>query len=428
MKKIIFIMLFVMFFNSSQADFQISERDKNALENFKSKALEQYLKNPDKAYAVWANINKALDYYSHPLAIYALNYILDFTKSFINSYELYLLELDKEDKEDKDETHNQENNHYEDVSWEIIFSIDQEIINQYNNLDKLTNNKNLTHISSFDIEANIDHIILKNLYLKNTWTISNTSNLFWNIYLIKDDFIISKWYELNWFLNFDIKDYIIKRGDFVRFHVYADIKEPNNIDQTGELILDFSTPSNAIYWTSNGIKAISYSNWSDITSNVSISNPIKTLITKTSHFVGETNFKPSYSKAVEFNLNNRSRNRLDIKKFEFRVYWSFLNHIWDNTEFILKRAWTNQVFWTAKKSDINNWKLTINHSWNDYNFMSAGTTNTYELEIIHEWNPDWSREIRLQNIVIWDWFWWWIENLDDFVNTWLPWDYFNYRY
>jgi len=85
--------------------------------------------------------------------------------------------------------------------------------------------------------------------------------------------------------------------------------------------------------------------------------------------------------------------------------WNFLNFISDDSEFIIKKKWTNIIFGTATKDSIVNGSLIITHNWNDLDYISQNLSSDHVLEINHIWTPEWNREIRLENIVVLDWFW-----------------------
>jgi len=117
-----------------------------------------------------------------------------------------------------------------------------------------------------------------------------------------------------------------------------------------------------------------------------------------------------------------------LKDFEFYISWSFLNNIDKNSQFILKRKWTEIEFGRANLSSLINNKLIITNTWPEYNVISANSFSDYFLELIHSSNTSWTREVKLNNIVIWDEKNWYITNLNNYSNTWLPWDVSVYRY
>ena len=391
----------------------------NQLEAFKNKALWIYSKNPKQAYIVQKRVeNKQLSTIKNPHLYYSLTYILNFTQDFLIHYESLWVE---------NSTTHEENLTSQSWTTQQKFSIDEDIFQQTISLKQL-DTKEYKILSSFDFEARIDHIILQNVYLKNIGSVQDLQVIH-DVYLVTDSHkIITQWYIVWEYFYFDIWNFIIKRDFIEKFHIVWKIYDPASIQQTWELILDFSTPNNAVLGTSNGLKAISYSNWSNLTWNVQIPSPIKTLLTKSNYFVNPNDFTPSFQKALEFRLSNKWSQRLDIKSFEFKIYWSFLNSLWENTEFVLKRKNSNQIFWKATKQDIINNSLVILHNGNDLDFISGKSENNYELEIIHEWNPTGSREIILQNIILWDGFGWFLSNLDTYSNSWLPTQSSVYRY
>ena len=141
-----------------------------------------------------------------------------------------------------------------------------------------------------------------------------------------------------------------------------------------------------------------------------------------------TDFSPTYNNALEFRVTNDSKNRLTLKDFEFKINGSFLNSLDKTSQFILKRKWTNREFGRANLSSMVNDTLTITYTWDEYDFISANSFSEYTLEINHASNVSWTREVRLNNIVIWDEKNGYITNLNNYSNTWLPWDVSVYRY
>ena len=97
----------------------------------------------------------------------------------------------------------------------------------------------------------------------------------------------------------------------------------------------------------------------------------------------------------------------------------FLNFISDDSEFIIKKKWTNMIFGTATKDSIVNGSLIIIHNWNDLDYISPNLSSEYVLEINHIWILEWNRVIRLENIVVLDWIWWTIDNLNEYNYLWL---------
>lgn len=409
-----FILFFFLIIKSVSA-YNLTEKDILNLTIFKGQVINIFDKDVSKAYNFNKNLDTLLFTYKKNTKNYSyLEYIKDFTSNYISNYEKEILEsIEKEKNYD-----NSDNNKEEDNS-EII-------LNDYYVL-----NIEAKTISKFTIEPRHDNIYLKNIYLKNIWTLSNMDNLFEKLYLVdSENKIISNWY-VDWeYLFFNvIWDYILEKDKLNNLFVKTTFKEITNQTQTWELKFELSTPNNWLQWTFNGVRATSYSNWNYITSNVEILDPIVTFISYTSWVVeSNKNFTPNYSEILEFKVNNNWNRRLDLENFQFSIYGSFLNNIDLNSEIVLRIKWTNQEFWRAKLSEIQNSILTINHTWNAFNFISWNSSTNYILEIVNIWNPTWSREIRLNNMVIWDWFWWLINNLNDYSNTWLPSEYSIYRY
>lgn len=421
MKKFITLIL-LLFIGNTSYWYELPSKNQKLLDNIKLKVLKIYNKDPNKAYILTDRIEKLLpDYKNNIVIFYSLNYILKFSIDFITSYESSIVK-----------NINTQTASLESSTWStndiFVAQIDKDLLIQIDNLNTLTIG-NLQTISSFNIEPKNDHLYLKNIYLHNSWSINDINWLFVDVYLVNsDNKLVSKWYIINNYFYFDISDYIIKKDVLEKFSIKALVNIPNNINQTWELVLEFSTPSNALNNTINGIRATSYSNWSFVNSNVSISDPIKTLITKTTSSINSNNFISSYKDAIGFNVSNNSNDKLVLVSFKFSIYWSFLNSITNDSEFVLKKKWTNIIFGSWTKADIFNNSLVIPHNWDDFDYISQNTSSDYVLEINHIWTPEWNREIRLDNIVVWDWFWWIVNNLNDYNNFWLPTNYIIYRY
>jgi hypothetical protein len=216
-------------------------------------------------------------------------------------------------------------------------------------------------------------------------------------------------------------------------YVKAIIRQPTNKNQIWELKFQIKTPQNSPIWTLNGIRATSYSNWSFVTiSPISNPNPITTLVTYNDvKIVKDENFEPTYNQAIWFKMYNNSAKKLEIDSFVLQIAWSFLNGLDENTRFILKEKWTSSIFSTAYLKNMNTttWLLSFNYWWNAYNFISANSYVDYILEVEYFWwAPSGSREVRLNNVIVWDWFWWTITNLNQYSDIWIPTEVFYYRY
>jgi hypothetical protein len=114
-----------------------------------------------------------------------------------------------------------------------------------------------------------------------------------------------------------------------------------------------------------------------------------------------------------------------------QIAWSFLSSLDENTRFMLKVKWANSIFGTAYLKNMNTttWLLSVNYWWSAYNYISANSYIDYILEIEYSWwTPSGSREIRLNNVIVWDWFWWTITNLNQYSDVWVPTDVFYYKY
>lgn len=425
MKKLLSIIFVFMLWISSISAYNLNNKDLSRLSNFELQVAKIFENDISKAYNFQKNINILLPKYKDNTKNKAiLNYLNQFTNNTIKSYEQKILEKIRLEEEKRLEELKQKEKD-EKIKAEII-DLEKQYINKLPVLNRETQT-----ISTFTIEPRFDHIYLKNIYLKNIGTVSDMTNIFEKLYLVSDEnAIFAEWYVIWDYLYFDITwDLVLDKNKLKIFYIKATFKEITNQSQTWELKFELSTPNNWLIWTLNGIRATSYSNGSYISSEVKITNPIITFLSYTSSIISTQNdFKSSYSNLLEFRVNNSWNRRLDLDSFEFKIYWSFLNSIDQDSEIVLKIKWSNQEFWRVKISDIENSSLIIKHSWDAYNFISQNSYTDYRLEINHIWNPSWFREVRLFNVVIWDGFGWLINNLNDYSNTGLPANVDYYRY
>lgn len=420
MKKIIVIFLLLLSFNTTYS-YDLNENKQKVLDGIILKISKIYEKEPLKSNVLISKIELLLTKYDKNSEVYyMLNYILEYSKIFLSNYNAT--------KNDKIEIIINEN------TWALenttyVPQIDIDLKKQNESL-KYLELDNLKTISSFSVEAKYDHIYLKNIYLKNTWTISDINWLFNDIYLVDgDNKIVSMWYVEGNYFYFNISSYIIKRDETRNFYIKTLINIPENINQTWELSLNFSSPLNALNGTSNWLRAISYSNWNFISSNAKIFDIRKTFISKNSFFIKKWDFVASYYDINWFSIENSSiKENLDLVSFEFKVYWSFLDSLPDSAEFVLKKKWSNQVFWRWTKASIVNGSLVISLNWDDYNYISPNSIGDYILELNYNWNISWFREVKLENIVISDWFWWTIDNLKNYSDFWFNDIVYYYKY
>jgi hypothetical protein len=133
---------------------------------------------------------------------------------------------------------------------------------------------------------------------------------------------------------------------------------------------------------------------------------------------------------LAFRVYNNSKERLNIERFDIQVLWNFLNNLKEDTKFILKIKGTEWIFWTIHLKNINteNHLLYLTYAWSALGYIPANSYVDYVLEIEHSWTPVWERIVKLNNVVIWDWFWWKIENLNKYPNIWVPTKEFYYEY
>lgn len=420
MKKLIIFFVISLFLYNSSIAYEFTQRELNQISNFKSQAKKFYDKNPDNAYQIKAKLEKLLNNYGKDTKNYAiLNYLYNYTKDYILSYEINYIEIKRKEEEALKQKKLEETQNLKKVS---------DIQKTYlNSLSKL--NKSTTTLSSFSLEPKYDHIYLKNVYFENTWSIWDLTGVFEEVYLVdNEDYILSNGYVIWNYIYFDVnKNYLIEKNKNYNFYVKTILKDLKS--KSWEIKLKISTPINAQIWALYGIRAISYSNWNYASSEVNISSSITTLVTQASPVYSKIeNFSPTYNTALEFRVNNDSKSKLTIRDFEFNIYGSFLNGLDTSSQFILKRKWVNREFGRANLSSLVNNTLTITHTWDEYDFISANSFSEYTLELNHASNVSWTREVKLNNIVIWDEKNGYITNLNNYSNTWLPWEISVYRY
>lgn len=420
MKKLILFFVISLFLCNSSIAYEFTQKEINQISNFKSQVKIVYDKNPNKAYQTKAKLEKLLSSYPNDSKNYAiLNYIYTYTKDYILSYEIkYLQQKRKEEETEKQKKED------EIKTLKTVLELQKTYLNSFSKLSK-----NTTTISNFLIESKYDHMYFKNIYFENIGSLWDLTWIFEEIYLVDNgNNILSNGYVIWNYIYFDInKNYLLEKGKNYDFYVKTILRDLKT--KSWEIKLKISTPINAQIWALYGIRAISYSNWKYASSEINITSFSSTLVTQASPLYWKVvNFSPTYNNALEFRIINDSKNKLIIKDFEFKIDGSFLNSLDKNSQFILKGKWTNIEFGRANLSSIVNNTLKITYTWDWYDFINANNFSEYTLEINHASNVSWTREVKLNNIVIWDEKNWYITNLNNYSNTWLPWEISFYRY
>jgi hypothetical protein len=150
------------------------------LSNFEIKVSKIFENDISKAYNLDKNINNLLPKYRDNTRNKAiLNYLKNFTSNNIKSYEKKLLEKIKLEEKKLEEITKKEKE--EKIQAEII-DLEKKYINKLPVLNRETKT-----ISTFTIEPKFDHIFLKNVYLKNTGTVTDMTNIFEKVYLVSDE-------------------------------------------------------------------------------------------------------------------------------------------------------------------------------------------------------------------------------------------------
>ncbi len=418
MKKILWVFILYLLLINTTFWYELSSSDLKSLVIYKSKIIKNLEKNPNRVFSLKSKLDIILKTYPKNTKNHViLNNIYDFINEYILTYENNILKQKKQIDEQLK---------IDEINKNLELSKLNDI-KKKENLELLK--KDTSIISNFIIEPKYDHLYLKNIYLENIGSLWDITGIFEHIYLVNNEnHIFANGYVINNYIYFDLKNEILlEKNNLNKLYIKVVLSDFKN--KSGEIKLKLSTPNNAPIWTYNWIRAIWYSNWSYINSEVNILNPIITFITKTASFISKKeNFNPSYNILDEFTINNNWQNNLEIKSFDFQLYGSFLDSLDYNTKFILKIKWTNQEFWSANLFNLQNNILTINYTWNSLNYISKNSFTDYYLEIEHIWNPIWSREVRLNNVVIWDLKWDFITNLNTYSNIWLPLKYSVYRY
>jgi hypothetical protein len=131
-----------------------------------------------------------------------------------------------------------------------------------------------------------------------------------------------------------------------------------------------------------------------------------------------------------FRVYNNSKEKLNIERFDIQVLWDFLNNLDENTKFIMRVKWTDWIFATIRLLNMNTEShlLYLTYAWSAFGYVPANSYVDYVLEIEHSWAPTWERKVRLNNVVIWDWFGSKIEYLSKYLDIWVPTKEFYYKY
>lgn len=420
--------IFLFTFSSLFWAYTPSKEELKLFDRAETLINDMYKEKPNKAYAVQKNIwSFFVQYKNSEAGTFLLKFIEKTTEEFINDYEIQVkVDEEKKEQENKDEDKQKE-------EWQTIPKIDNKIDEYNRKLDVLK--KDTTTVAQFELTPKNDSIFLKNVYLQNTWTVKDITRIFEEVYLVdRDNRIYAKWYVQDDYLYFDINNNaLLKEWANNEVFIKAILREASNKNEVWEIVFKLATPSNATYWTLNWINATSYANWKYVTINdTKINNPIKTHISYNNTTVWtETDFTANYNEGLYFSIANNSDNRLELKAFDIKISWSAVNTLNSDVRFVVKVKWTNQIFWTAFMSDRNSstWIIRVNYGWWTSDYISHNSKTEYVVEIEHKSsNPSWTREMRLENIVIWDWFGGTISNLNEFSNTGVPGDYYIYRY
>lgn len=459
MRKLLTIILLAMFvFNTSFA-FDI-----NTISNPNTFELitQMYEKDINYAYSVKEKLWK-MNYSSYDSDVFLMLLLLEaMTNTYISGYEAknkteskeilntqknYSENNDnktttdnktsaseKEEKKKEEEKKNQE----EKLFWDEVYSLKPDFTRdnvepQDKSLKKISTWFNVRKLASFTIEPKYDHIQLKNVYFENTWTVKDMASLFKNIYLVtEDNWIIDIGYVKDNYIVFDIwRSYLLAQWKVRTLSLVGDLKTPNNVSQIWQLKFKLSTPSFAQGWTYNWVRVLSYSNWNNTAVNVSDANPISNIVLYNDIRVAKTGSNKWNSREIGyFTITNSSDKRLEIRAIELQIWWSFLNYVSNDSVFIITRRWTNNYFGAAALSSMSKigWKLRIDYAGSDINYLSPNSSTEYLIEFEHRGEYDWTREVRIKNVIIWDWFGWEVTDLDYYWWAWLPTEYYNYKY
>lgn len=419
LKKIILAFILFLFFfqlvSWKDNNLFISPIDLEIVDNFLVKLELKIIENPDFYYSISWNLNNIIvdvsdDTRLYNIFIYIQSYLLNFYDSNYNN----ALGFDNP----------QINNLDDDL--ELFDWNDNDKFNKFSDL-------NFQNILSFNLEILNDNWLFSNVYIKNVWDNLDLNYLINEAYLIYDWLILWNWYVIfsDWyyFLHFPILNdwFKLSRSGFYEFEILVDFREPTNSNHIWEIeFIIWENPTGLVNEFYNWFRIISLSNWSLINVDVSSFRSVKKLIWSSSFFSYSDLFSPSYSILYEFVMSSWLK-RLDLSIFKFDLHWSFLSSLSEDAEFRL--YYNNSLFGKLYKSDVIDWRyIVFSNNWVSLDFISPFSNWFFRLELHNQWNVSWSREIRLNNVIIWDWFWWYIDNLNDYYNSWLPWYFSIYRY
>ncbi len=439
MKKLIMFFVLIFALASQASAYELTDKDKQNLQNFEKAVYTIFDNAPQKAYILEYRALLALQSIDNQ---YSKNYaLLQKVVEMTNHYIANNLQVKDQEQVDDSTTNNDNesnNNESDNDNNQEQAQEEEQTDNLYGRPTYSQSVSSLENLwvweyktmSSFTLEPSRDGLYLQNIYMQNIWSLQHMWPIIDELYLVDDNNkILSNWYVIDDYIYFDINwEVFMERDTLYDLGVVAKLWQADTKMETWEIIFDFSTPSDALQGTSNGIRAISYSNGSYIDSEAQINDKIETFISFNSWFVSSLDFEPWYRQAAKFRVNNFSDERLELKSFKFRISGSFLDYVDSDTEFTLWVDGSNREFGSWLVSDIVDWYLIINHTWDAYDFISQNSYTDYVLEVDNNWTTDWSRAVRLENIIVWDGFGGTIDNLDDYSNTWLPMDEFYYRY
>lgn len=450
MKKLIMFFVFIFAITSHTYAYDLTDKDRQNLQNFEKIVYNIFDNTPQKAFVLEYRAKLLLQSLDQDTKNYALiENVIKITSKYISTY---LVNSDDSEQENQSEEDDKDDDYHEQSNGSSSSNNNQDGNEQ--DIEKDDNDESSDNLygrptykqsvsnleilwgwdyktmSSFTLEPSRDGLYLKNIYMQNIWSLQHMWPIIEELYLVDDNNkILSNWYVIDDYIYFDIfAEIFMERDTLYNLDVVAKLWQADNKMETGEIIFDFSAPSDALQGTSNGIRAISYSNWGYIASNAQINDKIKTFVSYNSWFVSSLDFAPWYRQAAKFRVNNFSDEKLELKSFKFRISGSFMNYVNNDSKFTLWVDGSSREFGSWLVGDIVDWYLVITKTWDAYDFISQNSYTDYVLEIDNKGTTDWSREVRLENIVVWDGFGGTIDNLNDYSNTWLPMDEFYYRY
>ncbi len=417
MKKLLFSILFVFFFSSASA-YDLSIDDQELVSNFLDRLESEYEANPSKIDTVNNNLSRIMPQFESNPRIYAvLSLILEFNQNYTERTDI---QDEEEDEIIEDDT--------KDENDEDIADDENDEINDFDEIDY---SKYDYKILSFDLEPRFDDWLLTDVYTFNVWDDLDLNHLVDEAVLLHDDKKLSYAYveEEDWeyYLHFDLwsEHFFMTRNNYYTFDLYLKINKPRSADHIGKLEFSlWTTPLDARDWTSDGIRVLSSGSGMPMNTNLDFRTNTQHLVLKSWVLIDNID-DLSYTNAYKFDLHVWDE-RLQLYEFKFDITGWFVNNLPDSAEFVL--YYNNNIFDRISASELSDGYLVFEHTWDADDFISARSSWNFRLEIQWQSGVSWSRDIRLQNIVIWDGFWWKIENLNDYSNTWLPADWQTHRY